>query len=336
MSMLMQFHFLRPHALWALLFVIPLLWCLTHFLRDGNSWKRICDPKLLPHLLIARSEKSHNGILLSIGITWVLAILALAGPTWSHLPQPVYRSAAARVIVLDLSPSMSATDLLPSRVKRATYKIIDILHRAAEGQTGMVVFSNEPYVVSPLTNDVETIASMVPVLKPSIMPSQGSNIRAGLIKAKQLMQQAGIKQGEIILLSDSHATKQDIKAASAILKEGYHISVLSIGTDQGGPIKTKDGFMKDDNGKIVIAKKNDKSLHALASSGGGSFALFTSSDSDIKVLLSRNDANVKSNTTRVENEKTLIWQDQGNWLVLLMLPFLLISFRRGWLSEVTK
>lgn len=88
----------------------------------------------------------------------------------------------SRVIALDVSQSMDTTDVSPSRLERAKYKIFDILRRIKEGQVGMIVFSSEPFVVSPLTSDANTIENLVTVINSDIVPVQGHNIYKALKK----------------------------------------------------------------------------------------------------------------------------------------------------------
>ncbi|MDE5020693.1 VWA domain-containing protein, partial [Francisella tularensis subsp. holarctica] len=94
-------------------------------------------------------------------------------------------------------------DVSPSRLERAKYKIFDILRRIKEGHVGMIVFSSEPFVVSPLTSDANTIENIVTVINSDIVPVQGHNIYKALKKSEQLIEQAGVQQGQIILITDS-------------------------------------------------------------------------------------------------------------------------------------
>ncbi len=329
-TVLHNFHFLRPAWLFALLPLLVLLLLLRQQ-QQGDSWQHICDPHLLPHLLVNRQRVFRRWPFYTLALAWIIAVCSLAGPTWQRSPQAVYKTQQARIIILDLSPSMYATDLKPSRIARARYKILDILKRSQEGQMGMVVFSSEAYTVSPLTNDAQTIAAMVPSLDPNIMPVGGSNIAAGLEKAEQLFKQADSSYGSILLLTDSPVTKTDLTAAQQTHQQGYDISILGVGTPQGSPIPAGTGFMQDKNGGIIISKLNSKTLAKLANVGGGTYTSFTANNQDIDRLLrqSTQRSNLKAQKTK---QQTKLWKDQGYWLVLLLLPLALLAFRRGWLG----
>ena len=106
----------------------------------------------------------------------LFGIFTLMGPAWTYWHVPVYQKHSARVIALDVSPSMNATDLKPSRLVRAKYKEIDLLKKIKQGDTGMVVFSGLPFVVSPLTHDTNTISSMLSNIDSNVVPVAGYNL----------------------------------------------------------------------------------------------------------------------------------------------------------------
>ncbi|MBB72020.1 MAG: hypothetical protein CMF50_06440 [Legionellales bacterium] len=337
MSELGQFHFLRP---WWLLLLIPLLWAIIALWRRHTSqsnWQDVCDPHLLTHLLSHQTGHRHRWPVVLLAIAWLLTVLALAGPTWSHLPQAMFQSQQARVVVFDLTANMAAQDLKPNRLTRARYKLLDLLKHSDEGQTGLVVFSGEPHVVSPLTQDTNTIAAMVPSLNPNIMPVYGENMAAGLTMAGDLLRQANMPQGDILLIT---ATKPDDKALAAAKKladEGYHTSVLGIGTSKGTPISLSDGqYLKDKSGAIVISKLDSASLKELARVGVGSYIPFSNGNQDVQQLLNSQQAHeLRMQAAKVE-QTTSAWHDRGRWLLWLVLPLALLCFRRGWLREITQ
>ncbi|RKZ59224.1 MAG: hypothetical protein DRQ44_13895, partial [Gammaproteobacteria bacterium] len=198
----MEFHLLRTE--W-LLMLIPLLllgwffWSKKLFSRD---WESVIDPRLLPHLLVGKSgSKSIWPLLFCISIGMII-IFALSGPVWKKLPLPVFKQQSALVIVLDLSRSMNTQDVKPSRLVRARLKLLDLLKNRKEGQTALIVFAATAYTVSPLTDDTDTIRSLVSSLTTEIMPVQGSRADLAVEKALQLFENAGINKGDILLISD--------------------------------------------------------------------------------------------------------------------------------------
>ena len=272
-----DFHFIRPY--WLIAF-IPYLAILTLMLRSKlrrGNWSEICDEGLLPYLLQEKAVNQSRLPLTAGAIAAFLLIIALAGPTWERLPAPVFRNASALVIALDLSRSMDAEDIKPSRLIRARYKIADILKQRKDGQTALLVYAGAAFTVTPLTEDTETIASQLEALNTNIMPGQGSNTAEVLNKAVDLFKQAGLQKGQIILVTDEADVDKTLPAAKAL--DGYTLSILGVGTVDGAPIAIPEGgFLKDEQGTIVVAKLNENGLKTLAQAGNGVYQALTADD----------------------------------------------------------
>ncbi len=333
MSALMHLHFLRPAWLLALLPLALLLWRLWRRSAGTAAWERVCQPNLLRHLLVVSTGRRGRYPLVLLGLAWLAATVALAGPVWSRLPQPVYRSQAARVLVLDLSRSMDATDVPPSRLARARFKLQDILGRKAEEQDALVVFAGEAYVIAPLTDDAATIAAMVPALSTDLMPVHGSRADLGLRKAVELLERAGVQRGDILLITDGLDSPAAALEAVRALRPRYRLSVLAVGTAKGGPIPLAEGgFVKDERGAIVIPRLDEGPLRELAAAGGGAFARLSADDSDLRrVLLTPEGAHEVDKAGRILHTAD-VWREEGPWLVLALLPLAALGFRRGWLA----
>ncbi len=328
--MLNEIHFIRP--LWFLM-LLPLslgLFWLWQVRARSDAWQQVCDAHLLPHLLVQFSGSSKRLVLWLLGIGWLLAVLALAGPSWSKRPQPVFETSQARVLVLDLSRSMDATDLKPSRLAQAKFKLQDILKQSTEGQTALLVFAGDTHIVSPLTSDAQTIIAQVPTLDTSLMPVPGSNALAALQAAAALLKQGGASQGDIILLSDGVKAKALDSYAQQLKAQGYRLSVLGVGTEQGAPIPLRDGsLLKDAQGAIVVPRLESAELQALAQAGGGIYVPYSADQRDIYYLLSPPpQAAFKAAQDKLHNDA---WEEQGVWLLLLLVPLAALGFRRGWL-----
>jgi Ca-activated chloride channel homolog len=323
------FHFLRP--LWFLA-LLPLPWLLWRFHQrsgHGRAWNTICDAHLLSHLLVSGNGRRHTARLFLFALTWLLAVLALAGPTWEKLPQPVYQRAQAQILILDLSPSMDATDLAPSRLTHAKYKLSDILARSREGQNALLVFAGDVHVVAPLTSDSNTIAALVPALQTDLMPVPGSQPGAALQRAADLLAQGHSGAGQVILITDSNEDAAALAQARQLRAQGHRLHVLSVGTTTGAPIPLADGgYAKDRNGAIVMPQLDHAALRALAQAGGGIYAEWRADSADIDAVLAD-----KPPLDRIEQarETSDVWREQGPWLLLALLPLAALSFRRGWL-----
>ena len=326
-----QFHFLHPAWFLALLPMALLLWAVRHPGRAGNPWRRVVDERLLPWLLVGGEGRRSSLPLWLLAVGWLVAVLALADPVWEKQPQPVYRSQEARVVVLDLSRSMLATDLKPSRLVRARYKVDDVLRRSKEGQTGLVVFAGDAFAVSPLTTDAATIEALLQPLHPDLMPAPGSRADLGLLKAAQLLRQAGLHHGEVLLIADGADGERALDAAKKLRRAGYRVSVLGVGTPEGAPVPDgHGGYVHDASGNIVVARLDRDALRRLAAAGGGRYATIRGDERDLDALLPAGEQRFGQAVKRSEL-KADVWQSRGPWLVLLLLPLAALVFRRGWL-----
>ncbi len=325
---LAEFHFIRPYWLLAIIpFVVIVVLMLRNKLSQGN-WSAVCDAELLPYLLQEKAVNQSRWALTTGAIAALLVITALAGPTWQRLPSPVFRNESALVIALDLSRSMDAEDIKPSRLIRARYKIADILKQRKDGQTALLVYSGDAFTVTPLTNDTQTIDSQLSALTTDIMPSEGNNTQLVLGKAVELFKQAGLQKGQILLVTDSVNGDKALDAVKAL--DNYTLSILGVGTADGAPIALPEGgFLKDEQGTIVIPKLNASDLAKLARAGKGVYQTITANDADIKTLLANIDEPVQQEGK--ENKNLLLdqWEDKGPWLLLLVLPLAALSFRKG-------
>ena len=331
-----EFHLLRPWWLAALPFGIWLIWRLF-WTEPGkkSGWRAVVDEALQPHVL-GRAEAlvTRRWPMLAALVAWLAIILALAGPAWERLPVPAFRSDEALVVVFDLSRSMEAADLEPSRLARAKVKLLSLLERRASGQTALVVFSAHAFTVTPLTTDTRTIASLVSALSSDIMPSRGSLAEAGLQRAGSLLRQTGLTAGEILLVTDADVSPRVLDMVRELSQERYVTHVLAVGTAEGAPIPQPDGgFITDASGRVVVPGVDVAALRRVAAAGGGRFARLTAGDRDLDVLFpDRSAAGELSGIGDDEQEyEADVWRDQGIWLTVASLPFLALAFRRGWI-----
>jgi len=336
---LSHFHFLRPLWFWGVVPLVMLLYLLSRRHLSSRSWRAVVDQRLLPYLLLGKDVKSGPASLLAVGLAGLLAIVALAGPAWQQLEKPVFRQQSALVILLDLSRSMDAADIRPSRLQRARLKLLDILKKRREGQTALIAYAATAYVVTPLTSDSKTIAAQLPSLSTDLMPAQGSRPDRALELATDLLSQAGVSRGSVLLVTDGVDgvdNKALQKAVSALTAAGHRLLVLGVGTAGGAPIaKSSGGFVTDDNGAIVIPKLDATALRSLASEGGGIYRDLRIDDSDINALLAIVDADKQLQLTqKTDDMMSDQWRDDGVWLVLPLLVLAAFSFRRGVLSAL--
>ena len=331
-TIISEFHFLRP--LWLL--AVPLVWWMVFMLRKKWWQKGDWDKEVESHLLefLATSPSQHKRKLLPwvMCLAGTLLLLSLAGPAWQKKPQPLIKKSQARVLVLDLSFSMLATDVKPTRIDRVRFKLEDLLNNFSEGETALVGYAGDAFVITPLTHDANTISSLLPGLHPNIMPVPGSRADLGVELASDLLSRSIGSQGHIILVTDGIEESEisTIKNASGT----NEISILAVGTEAGSPIALKaGGFLKDRNGAIVIPKLNLKPLSKLANQVNGELTLLSPDDRDVNQIFAAETSEgiYKEDEQKRTSDK---WNEEGPWLLLLVLPLTALLFRRGILFSI--
>lgn len=324
-------HLARPEALLLLIPCVLLLIILWRRNTNTNAWHKVIDADLLPHLLDKKTQQRNRRTLpLLFAGLWLLGVVAISGPSWSKLPQPVFQNSDALVVVLDLSYSMMVKDIQPSRLVRAKDKVRQLLALRTEGQTALVAYAGDAHVVSPLTDDTKTITNLLPALSPVMMPVPGADAAAGFQQALQLLHSAGLKQGRILLISDE-VSSRNADRIKTLLAENPEValSTIGVGTRQGAPISLPNGsLLRDRQGEIVIPTFNSAVLKQLANAGDGQYHNIQFNDGDIIALSKPLPANTQDNHDSF-TRKFDVWQDAGHWFLLPALLLMLLLFRRG-------
>lgn len=334
-SFLANFHFMYPGWLWLLL-LVPLLWLwsVKRRKREGD-WSELVDAELAPFVLTGRSRKQRYLAVTMMSLLITLATLAMAGPSWEKREIPAFRTQQSLVVGFDLSASMYVRDAVPNRLDAARFKLLDLLQLREEGQTALVVFAGDAFVVSPLTDDTSTIAAQVKNLSPEVMPVQGSNTDLAILRAIDVLEQTTPGEGSILLITDGTTdVRLAREAAQQAVAKGYTVSIMAIGTEDGAPIPMSDGgFMTDASGATIMPRLDKAALEAVATAGEGVFTLAAVNDRDINTLLAHWTEPLGAEKQMEEQERQLdVWFNQGIWLVVLLLPLAMVLFRRGWLT----
>jgi len=329
-----NFHFLRPLWLLALIPALLLVYYLWHLNESVSSWDRAIDKDLLPYLLDTHKTAAERTPLILLLALWSLTSIALAGPVWEKIAQPVQERQDALVIVYDQSLSMYATDYDPNRLTVSKRKMMDILARRVEGQTGLIVYAGDAHTVTPLTEDSVTMTALLPSISPNIMPSFGSNTLAAIDLAKSLLSDAGAVSGTILLATDGVEQRDHEGIAARLAGSNYRLAILGIGTPAGAPIPAAGGdFLRDANGTVVVPRLDRDSLQSLARLVNGRYADMQLESDDIDYLLEEDGFFGEEELTDVDQNFD-IWYEVGPWALLLVLPLCALIFRRGWILTI--
>ncbi len=315
---LASLHFLRPHALWLLLLLPLIAWLWQLRRRRSNVWREVVDPHLLPHLLATTGRSGWAGLALLLAGA-VLAVLALAGPSWRQGEQPLWEQRAPLVIALDLSSATQAADLPPSRLLQARGKLAALLRQRQGGQVALIAFAGDAFTVAPLTEDAGNVALFLDALAPEIMPTDGQRMDRAIDGAARLLKQAGFRDGEILVIGD-HADAGALDAASRAAKQGYRVSALGLGSATGAAYRSREG-------SLGRARLDASSLGQLVVRGGGRFQPLSRDDTDLEALGVLEPEGLDA---RVASEgRGRDWLDEGYWLLPILMLLALSAFRRG-------
>ncbi|QYJ72880.1 VWA domain-containing protein [Shewanella sp. FJAT-51649] len=326
----MSLHFIRPEWLLALLPLAIILWALWRQHQSNSAWNRYIAPHLAKILVTEGTQKSRRSLHI-LAFTWVIATLALAGPALNKQSLPVFAAEQGRVLVMDMSVSMFATDLAPNRLTQTKFRATDLLRGLKEGETGLIAFAGDAFTISPLTRDTGTLLNLLPTLSPDIMPVLGSNLAAALTQAKNLLVQGGHLRGDIIVMTDGITPRQFDEANSALAGSQYRLAIMGFGSPQGAPIRLPDGqLQRDSSNEVVVAKTDFGLLQKLADNHNGIMVPNRADGQDLVQLQHWLSDSGDAKATDLDGET---WQDLGPYLALLLLIPALLSFRQGMLAN---
>jgi Ca-activated chloride channel homolog len=331
MSQLADFHFLRP---WLLVLIVPMVWLVYLWWQHTNltnAWRKIVDHHLIDLLLNQKGLQKKIPIKTTVLAT-ILFVLAISGPTWQQQQQPPLEKREARVILLDLSLSMYAEDVKPSRIDVALRKIQDILDRNEEGSIGLVVYAGDAFTISPLTTDANTVRSLVPSLTPGIMPVLGSNSIAAINQAVELFDNSDVYNGRILWITDGIESEYMEQVETRLSLTSHQLSILAVGTSEGSPIPlpNESGYLKDEYGAIIIPKLNLSKIKDFADRVNAKATTISVDDSDIEFLMQKDffsESEFKESELKQQGFDD--WKDYGPYFSLILLPIIAYAFRKG-------
>ncbi|MFT7560989.1 MAG: Ca-activated chloride channel family protein [Flavobacteriales bacterium] len=329
-----NFHFIRPIYFLLTIAIAIVIVAYAFQIIGASSWSKHINKRYAPYLLTSGKRSSRRLSLTVLSIILLLSVFSLAGPAWIKIPVPLKVDNAPLVIVWDLSPSMLAEDLKPSRTTRARLKIADFLQTRKEGQTALVVYAGDAHVVTPLTDDIRTIENLLNGLDPKVMPIAGSNIEMAMELANNLLEEVNVTKGSIVVLTDGI----DESARNELIMQqnslGHKLTFWAFGTAEGAPIRqASGGFIRKSNGDIYIAQLDESQLSSIASSLGAFFVPMSSDDLDIRSI---NSFSKSSSLDELKDtDQTMdFWHEHGPLLLLPLILLFPMLFRRGWLVTI--
>jgi len=300
---LSNFNFAQPWWLLALA-LVPIGWIWHRYGQKFNnknlsSLERFADQKLLPHLLLSAAHNKKN----TSSHGWLYAsliaclVLALADPRWNFKEIDAYAPTASMVILMDLGATMSSTDVAPSRIINARQNVEDLLNQSLGLKVGLLGFAAIPHLISPITDDLQTVKAFLPAIDTTLITKQGDALNLALSAAEELLDSEASENKSILLVSDGNFADIDyapqLKDLSA---KNIKLFVMGVGTSL-----------------------NQAKLQTIAKEGNGIYVPANHSEADLQKILAK--AQQLDSSKQVVSGKIKQWEDR---YYLLLLPAVLI------------
>ena len=300
--------FLRPQMFWLALPVFILMMTARKNFAADSAWKKVCEQKFLNYLLIKKSNQSAKNSRFLTYFALLSAVFALSGPSFEKMPEPALAKLNPLMIVLDLSESMNRTDVRPSRLNRAKIEITDILKTSQASPSGLIVYTNEPFLISPLSEDSNIIINLLKAVETNIMPAPGNRADRAVDLALERLKEAGFLHSDIVIFSaglDDKDVQKAVLSAQKAYQSGVRVSTYDMGVAASQNLQK---VAKAGNGVYVnVMQNNDKPLLELIKSA--------------------------QNNDLQKSQNLLETQVDNGWIFVLIPAFLmLLMFKRGVLS----
>lgn len=303
MEWLQDFHFLRPY--WLLALVLPLVLGYRAIKNETvqSSWAQICDEHLLKFLLIKGQNKQRKLPYMLLTMIIFLSIIAISGPTWIKKQNPALSVDNPVMIMINMSTDMWAKDVSPSRIVRAEYAVSDLLKNFKSTETGLLVYSKEPFVISPLTEDTSLIENLLLQLDEDVLPENGDRLDRAIDLAVSRMQKSGYDKGNMVILTADVGERFDaaLESAAKASNEGFEVNIIKVSGD-----------------------RNEK-LEMIADKGNGIYLDYLQNQ---QTLIDKINSIYTKELKQSENMQTT-WEDMGYYLFWLPALLLLYYFRKG-------
>jgi Ca-activated chloride channel homolog len=318
------FHFLRPEWLWGLVGALILFWAVSRREDLRARWGTIIAPHLLDHLIVGRRDFRRLRPVHLTAALMALGSIGLAGPTWERERPPFVEDKAPMAVLIDLSQTMDAIDVSPTRLERAKLKLRDLLALRKGARTAILAYAGSAHLVLPLTDDQNLIETYVDSLSTALMPVPGKDTTKALAAAEKALANEDAP-GTLLFMTDG----VEPRAFNALKNHNgkNEIMMLAIGTADGGPIKIgKDEFLADASGRRVIVRLDMDALRRLKSEAGVALATVSRDNSDVQWIARR----AQTHLEQKEMDTDARWNDVGWWFTLPIAMLGALWFRRGW------
>ena len=313
------------YLLWTLVpLIIFLIWANR---KKYDLLVRFCGVNLFSKLVTLNFKDLQKSKAIFVILAFLFLLLALTRPQWGYQWEDYKQEGVDIIIALDVSRSMLAEDIKPNRLERAKRKISDLLYMLRGDRIGLVAFAGTSFVQCPLTLDYAAARIFLSAIDTDLIPVQGTALGDALRKSTNAFRTQENKSRAIILITDGEdQTGQAMKAAEEAKKAGVKIFAIGIGKKIGAPLPNPNmgsGFLKNENGDVIITKLNESILQKISLMTGGSYVRSVTGDIDLKTIyLDQISQNLDKNKFKSERRK--IWQERFQWFIFL--AFLILVY----------
>lgn len=322
-----DFHFLRP--LWLLLLpfaaLLPLLWRRSRDLQ--RRLRSNIAEHLLQHLLITPRDQQRLRPVHLVCALLMLGAVAAAGPTWEQDRPEFLENRAPLIIAIDLSPSMDASDVQPSRLEAAKHKLHDLIQRRSGARNALIAYAGSAHLVLPPTDDPALLDSFIQALGTDLIGKPGKNVGVVIDQAKRLLA-AEKTPGTLLLITDGADTSGLAGLDQQLADSALQVLILAVGSEDGGLIHNANGQPRtDSNGRPVLGSFDQAALKQLASAMDAPLGSLTLNDDDLDWIELHAQQHFQSAS---DEQRELHWKDAGYWLCWPLLLIAFFSVRKGW------
>ena len=323
---LSAFHFLRP--LWLLLIIpgvlLPMLWLRRHDL--SRRLNGVIASHLITHLVITPKDQPRVRPVYLFAAILITGGVAAAGPTWRQDRPDFLENRAPLIIALDLSQSMDADDLQPSRLGAAKQKLHDLIQRRAGARTALIAYAGTAHLVMPATEDPTLLDTYLQALSSDLITAPGKDVLGVIDQAKRLL--GSDTPGTLLLVTDGADERQFPMIEQRLAGSDLQVLVMAVGMKDGGVISGRDGQpLIDNNGRPVLAHFDAQALQRLSKAADAPLGSLTLDNDDLDWIELHAQQHFQA---AADDANVLHWKDAGYWLCWPVLLIALLTIRRGW------
>lgn len=320
--------------LWLLIALQPPLLILLTRLTKRIRHERFVQPQLLPWAILANNkfQSKHHGKNILLMMAWLAFAITMAGPRIAHKTiSPDTSSYTNVMVIVDVSRSMSARDIQPSRLERAKLELYDFIERSQRSRIGIILYASKAHLLSPLTSDKAVLRHYLSTISTPLLPTRGSDLRNALqFAAQQLTDNTGPSQA-ILLVSDGENTHNTItpfdQTISMIKDKNISIYSLISGSENGAPILADESGWLRFNNEDVISKPQINLLQDIAHLTNGQYSHIENSDKDWQRLYDKGIAKLGfTNIKKSKESDLIIWQELYPWSLLVAVVFFVLAY----------